>query len=482
MKKKYILITLVSALVIAGGAAGAGILHMQNATKAYDNIIYPGVAIEDLDLSGKTKDEAVKLITEKYGEPMSKKKININGTGKTYTIDYSKLNAKYNIEETVEEAFNYGKTNGIFERYKLIKSPVSKQFKLKSNYDSEPLKELIAGIQKETDKAPVNASLTMAGSGKFSITPEKLGAKLNTEKLERDIIDKIEQDFINHVTSDIEVQAPIDDIQATVTSEVLSKVNTKISSFSTSFSGSNANRISNIALATKSVSGKLLMPGENFSFNEVVGRRTAERGYKEAGVIINNQLESGIGGGICQVSTTLYNAVIRANINSTERQHHSLPSSYVGLGMDATVDYGNIDYKFTNTLQYPVFIEGYVGGNKVTFNIYSDKSLTNRTYDLVSETYDTIQPNIQYIDDANMYEGQTEIVKKAYVGYKVRVYKITYENGKMISKEKISDDTYKKIDGVIKRGTKKKPSEAEPTPAPASPAPSASPETTVTQQ
>lgn len=454
VKKKYIIITLVAAIFLVIGCTAARAYMINNTVKPYENLIFPGVSIEDVDISGKTKDEAVNLVQEKYGNEVLKKKININGGNRTYTIDYSKLNAKYNIEEAVNEALEYGKSHNLFQKYRLIKKPVEKSISLKFTYDDTAIKELISVIAKEIDKAPVNASIKMVNKGQFSITPEVAGAKLNVEKLEKDI----ENNINGSLTGDSEVNAEIDSVQASVTKDMLSHVNTKISSFTTSFASSSANRVTNISLATKAINGKLLMPGESFSFNEVVGERTTARGYKEAGVIINNQLDSGIGGGICQVSTTLYNAVMRANINYTERRHHSLASSYVAPGLDATVSYGSIDYKFKNTLDYPIYIEGYISGKSVTFSIYSDSTLAKKTYNLISEVYDTIKPEIKYIDDPNKYEGETEVVTKPSTGYKVRVYRTTYENGKLINKEKLYEETYKKVDGVTKKGTKKRPS------------------------
>ncbi|HCW04826.1 MAG TPA: hypothetical protein DGK91_10080 [Clostridium sp.] len=198
------------------------------------------------------------------------------------------------------------------------------------------------------------------------------------------------------------------------------------------------------------------MPGDTFSFNEVVGERTKARGYQEAGVIINNKIESGIGGGICQVSSTLYNAIIKSNINSTERFPHTLPSAYVDLGRDATVDWGNIDYKFTNTLDYPIYIEGYTKNKVLYFNVYSNKSLTNRRYDIVNDVYKTEKSTTKTIKDSSMPEGSKKIVQKAQTGYKVKVYLNTYdENNKLIKQELISDDYYRPIQGIVKVGTKK---------------------------
>jgi vancomycin resistance protein YoaR len=452
MRRKTAVATVTALFLVLVGIAGAGGGYMYKQIKDYSNAIYPEVVIEHIDFSGRTKEETEQMLKEKYGDIVLKKKISVKSSGKTYVINYLNLNARYNIEQVVNEAFSYGKNLGFLDKYKLIKSPVPTYLRLEFTYDIKPVKELIAGMQKELDKAPVNASITMPSSGSFTITPEKSGVKLNAEKLEANLSAVINGDL----GGDIEIEAPLDEVQPAVTAAMLSKVNTKVASFSTSFAGSSANRVENIRLATNSISGRLFLPGESFGFNDVVGKRTAERGYKEAPVIIDNKLESDLGGGICQVSTTLYNAVIRVNINATERHIHTLPSHYIGLGMDATVDYGNLDYKFKNTLEYPIFIEGYIDGNTIGFNIYSDGSLTAKTYDLVNEVYETLQPEIKYVDDPNMYEGQTETVQKASIGYKVKVFKRIYENGTLIGQEQVSNSIYKPVNGIVKRGIKKR--------------------------
>jgi vancomycin resistance protein YoaR len=166
-------------------------------------------------------------------------------------------------------------------------------------------------------------------------------------------------------------------------------------------------------------------------------------------------VDSGLGGGICQVSTTLYNAILRANIKSVERVHHTLPSHYVPLGMDATVDYGNLDYKFKNTLEYPLYIEADTSGGQVTFNIYSNESLSSIVTEVHSEVYQTIQPGVKYVDDPTLSVGQTQQVQAPSTGYKVKVTKKTTQNGSVISEDVVADDYYKPVDAVIKRGTKK---------------------------
>lgn len=452
MKKKMIAIGIVALILATGVSVAARVTYVYYNTKDYSNIIFPGVKIENVDLSRKTKEEARNLLNEKYEKVMLQKKINIKVSDKTYTIDYIKLNGNYNIDETVDNAFLFGKSFAMFDKYNIIKNPSIKEYKLKFTYDDKPLKDLIASISKDVDKSPVNAGIVMVNKGNFKVTSDVNGYKLNQDKLLKDVSTQVNGDITN---SNVDVVAEINPVTANITAATLSTINTLVSSFNTNYSTSSDNRATNIELATSAINGKWLMPGDTFSFNDVVGQRTAEKGYKDAPVIVGNKVDSDLGGGICQVSSTLYNAVARANINAAERTHHTLPSSYVELGMDATVDYGNIDYKFKNTLNYPIYIEGYTQNRIVYFNVYSNSSLTKATYELVNEVYAEQQPNTQYKDDPTLPEGQEEVEQEAYVGYKVKVYRKKFENGTFIGQDLISDDTYLPVDKIIRRGTKK---------------------------
>jgi len=453
MKKKAIIISIISVLVVTGGAVGGYYGYINNEVKKWENVIYPEVKVEDVNLAGKTKAEAKKLLKEKYGEAILKKKIDIKAPNKTYSIDYNKINARFNIDKTVEDAFNYGKDLGINEQYKTIHKQQGKQFKLVFDYDSKTVKDTITVMEKDINRKPENAKLVMSGAGTFTVSPDKKGAKLISDKLEKEILAQIN----GQLTSDSVIEAPIEELKAAITEDKLSSINARIATYSTDFSTSIPQRCNNIDLATKSINGTLLMPGDTFSFNGTVGERTAARGYQEAGVIIGNKVESGLGGGICQVSGTLYNAVLRANIKATERTHHTIPSSYVPKGCDATVDYGNIDYKFTNTLSYPIYIEGYAQNKNLCFNIYSSSSLTKKTYEVYNEIYQTIQPTVIEKQDPNMYEDEVpKIEQQPYPGYKVKVYRKTIENGAIVNTEVISDDFYKTINGITIKGAKKR--------------------------
>ena len=445
---KKLLITTTILAILAAGAIPVGYVYAS--CNNWQDIIYPRVYIEDINVSGKQLVEVEELIEKEYGMALLTKKIEIEVANKIYSLDYSELEAKYNIDEVTRAAFSYGKHGNILEKYKVIKGEEKKEFTLGFTYNSKPIDELLDMIEEESGKDPINAKITII-NGKINITPEVNGVKLQKDSLKESIIAEINGELSDE---SIKIKAPLAITKPEITVEKLSAISSPIVSFSTSFQTSTANRINNIDLATKSINGTLLMPGETFSFNEIVGERTRARGYKEAGVIIGDKIESGLGGGICQVSSTLYNAMLKAGIKVSERKNHTLPLGYIGKGLDATVDWGNIDLKFKNTLNTPIYIEGYTQDKNVYFNIYSSQELTNRSYEIVTDTYDTVQPSINYIDDANRLVGETIIVKHSSVGYKVNVYKKTYENGKLINTELISNDYYIPVSGETIRGTK----------------------------
>ncbi|MGK0464984.1 VanW family protein [Clostridium sp.] len=454
MKKKAIII--LGAIFLLGSAIFT--TYSYSKVKKWDSLILPSVKIENENLTGKTKAEAQKIIEDKYSSQIIKKKIDIVQGEKKYTLDYSKLDAKYNIDQAIEQATSYGSDMNLYQRYKAIKNPVEMQIELKFEYNDKivgkMIEEMVEKIAKNTNKKPVNATIKMVSSGKFNVTNDVIGKQLDSDKLKGEIKDKI-----NGVLSEdtISIEAPVNEMKPKITAATLKAIDKKISSFTTNYASSASGRATNINLSTKSINGTLLMPGDVFSFNGVVGKRTAKSGYQAAGIIIGDKLEQGLGGGICQTSSTLYNAILGTELMSVERVHHTFPSHYVPKGQDATVDYGNLDYKFKNTLKYPIFIEGYTSNRNVSFNIYSSSTLTNRTYKISTETLQTIQPKTEIVKDPTKYEGQKETVQKGYPGYKVKVTRKIYEKGKLIDTQVINNDTYRVIDGITKVGTKKKP-------------------------
>ena len=225
-----------------------------------------------------------------------------------------------------------------------------------------------------------------------------------------------------------------------------------LASYSTSYASSSSNRANNVALATSKINGIVLMPGETFSYNQTVGQRTLKAGFKEAGAYANGQVVSSVGGGICQVSSTLYNAVLRANLDIVDRSNHMFAVGYVPIGTDATVSWGAPDFKFKNSRTYPIKIVASTSGRKCYIRIFGLKE--NNEYDVEIQSYSTgsIPYKTTYITDNSLGAGKTKVIQNGSNGATSVTYRILKQNGKIVSKNLISKDTYQPHNKIIARG------------------------------
>ena len=238
-----------------------------------------------------------------------------------------------------------------------------------------------------------------------------------------------------------------------------------LASYSTTYSTGNYNRSTNISLAARSVNGYVLMPGETFSYNSTVGQRTAARGYKEAGVYLNGEVTTGLGGGICQVSSTLYNAILLANLEIVERSNHTFKPTYVPAGQDATVSWGSPDFKFKNNRNYPIRITATAGNGSVSFNIYGLKTSDDYEVKIISSEVGSIPFSTQYQETSSLPAGTQKITQAGSNGCKTQTYKILYKNGAEVSRTLINSDTYKPHNQVVSVGTGAVASETTETPS-----------------
>lgn len=239
-----------------------------------------------------------------------------------------------------------------------------------------------------------------------------------------------------------------------------------LGSCSTYVSGTSA-RVSNVALAAKKINGTILLPGETFSYNNVVGERTAERGFQKAPAYSNGESVQELGGGICQVSSTLYKATLLSNLKIVEHHNHSYVSSYIGIGMDATVSWGGPDYQFKNNTDYPIKIAAEYSGGQVTCKIYGAK-LDKKKVEMTAETLKVTSCDTVYQDDETLEKGTTEVVTSGHDGYVVQTYRNIYNGkGELISSEKEAYCVYRKQDRVVRVGMKEPeiPEEEPETPA-----------------
>lgn len=223
----------------------------------------------------------------------------------------------------------------------------------------------------------------------------------------------------------------------------------ELSTFFTQYDEKNKDRTTNLKIAASKIDGTILYPGEEFSYNKIVGARSIEAGYKEAKIYQNGKVVDGLGGGICQISSTLYNAVILANLDVSERFNHQFITSYVKPGRDATVAYGSKDLKFKNNRTYPIRIDVYVSNGMATVNIYGIKEKDEKQINIEVETLSILPYETKYITDSSLQSGEEKLKQRGTDGVIVNSYKITKENGNIISKELLSKDTYKPLERII---------------------------------
>ncbi|MFZ5965608.1 MAG: VanW family protein [Bacillota bacterium] len=414
--------------------------------------IYPGVTIENMDVGGLSTVDAQQKLQEYFrGED---KKIQLGYGDKLWDLTSEDIGYTFDYTKAVHEAYQVGREGSYFERIQKVISlyKVPYNIELLPLYDSNKVEKVLTEIERTVNKPAKDAVITRK-NGEFLITQEQVGLKLNVQETKKNILDKLQE---SRKEDEIIIDLTVEMESPKVTSESLSYIHDLLGVYMTKFSSSSVNRTNNIVLASRALNGKVLLPGEVFSFNEVVGPRSKERGYQDAPVIFQGELVDGLGGGVCQVSSTLYNAILLSNLEVKERSNHSIPSTYVPKGQDATVSYGVLDFKFANSNPYPIYLESYVKGSHLTVNIYGYK-IDNRVTKVLSVQDQMVPRTVEIKYDSNLLEGEERIEKEGRDGYRITTYKILYENGVEVGRERIAKDYYKPQKKVIIKGTKKKP-------------------------
>ena len=309
---------------------------------------------------------------------------------------------------------------------------------------------------------PANATLEVADDGSYTVTDSVQGIDFDVAEAQS-ILSAAQPG--ETVSVPLNRQAPAIDT-ATLKANLFKDV---LGEYTTSVSGT-ADRRSNVQLAAQKCSGTILLPGEVFAYNQVVGQRTEAAGFKKAGAYSNGETVQELGGGVCQDSSTLYCAALYANLEIVERHNHSYVSSYVPIGMDATVSWGGPDFQFRNNTDYPIKVVASYANSKVTFQIVGTKT-DDYSVKITTETISTTAPTVQEVPDDTLEAGTTQVADKGHTGYKVQSYRHVYDaSGNVVHEGKESLSSYKMTPKVIHVGTKVAETPAPDTPVTDTPA------------
>lgn len=425
------------------------ILFMFLVDKKYDNYIYKEVYVEGINLSKFDKSEAKVSIYKNFEKNIYNKNLTILINDEECNLSYEDLGVQFDVEKAINEAFNYGKDLNFVESFLLILFPKRLDIELDVTYNEKAVEGAIYQLESRFNIKPKNGEIFIDDSGKIQIEKEKNGLRLDGEKLKEDIIKNIDSTLQDEV---IILKGNLVSWFPKITKKDLEKINSNTSNFSTNYSNSSDPRKNNIKIATKAIDGTVLMPGEEFSFNKIVGPRTVEKGYEKAHVILGNNFIDDFGGGICQVSSTLYNAVLKLDLKISERTHHSMPISYIPLGRDATVNYGSSDLKFINNKKYPIYIKAIANNDNVEFKIYSNNELNKISIEIESKVEKVIKPKDEIKFSSSLKKGERKLEKSGKNGYLVNVYKVISEEGKEKKRVLLYQDQYKPINNIIIEG------------------------------
>lgn len=409
---------------------------------------YKGIYVEDINLVGLNKDQARDLIEDKLSETFGDAKLILKDKNNTWQVNLKDISFEFLEDETINKAYKIGRNGGIIQRLYSI-------FKLRFNnehiyaaysYDSEMLKTILEDIKAKIDKDERNAEV-LYNNGNVAIKNEEIGRFVD--------IDKSVKLIENHIVKrDLQgINLNVDEIVPRVISKEINVIRNVLATFSTSFNANDENRSYNIKLACEKINNCILYPGELFSMNKTLGPRTEENGYLEAPVIFKNELVKGTGGGVCQVTTTLYDAVLKSKLEVVERTHHSIPLGYVEPGQDATIAEDFIDFKFRNNRDYPICINSEVKSNKLNIRILGKKEASDENIvKLKSEILEVYTPDEEdIVIDDSVPDNEKVVIRQPVKGYKAALYRETYKsNGEMIERERISEDIYNPVKPQIK--------------------------------
>lgn len=510
-KKNKILIitfTVISILIIIMLLSSIfALLNMNN------NRIIKGITVYKINIENLTKEEAIEKIKEKVNNKIEKD-INIVYDEFSYSIKLSQIELNYKIEESVEEAYRIGRSNNIFvDNYAILKTKLKKEnIDLKYEFNEKLLAEIIEDISAKIPDAVVEPNYYIENE-KLYISKGTKGNTIEKEKLKEAILKVIEEDNDRDINLEVYEMEPnnidIDKIYDEVYTEpkdayytkdpfeifphvdginfdkeeakkileedkeeyeiplvittpeiTTNKIGTEafpdmLSTFSTRYDASNTPRTTNLKLAMQKLDGVVVNPGETFSYNKTLGKRTAEAGYKEAGGYAGGRVVQTLAGGICQISSTLYDAAVYANLDIVERHNHMFLAGYVGAGKDATVVYGAYDLKFKNTRKYPIMIKTSIGGGVAKISIFGIKEEVEYEVEISTKILSYTPYKVIYETDNSLASGIEKVSQSGMNGCKSITYKILKLNGAQVSSTVLSTDTYDPMNKIIKKGSEK---------------------------
>ncbi len=469
-------------------AIAAGLVFMAPFSAHAEEPIPGGVFVGSLSLEGLTEKEAEEKVAG-YVEEKLNQTITLEVNGTQVSANAEELGLSWGNKDAVDDALRGTEIKGnLVRRYMKKKdlevNPV--KIDLDMDVDQEKISAFVSEKCGAVVTEPQNAAITKQ-DGEFIITPEVVGTTVDIEATKNSLNEALNGEG----TDGIAIAATVTEKEPEITAEDLASIKDVLGTFSTDFSSSGASRSTNLAVGASKINGHVLMPGQVLSGYECMQPFTVENGYRTATAYENGRSVDSIGGGVCQISTTLYNASLLAELDIVQRQNHSMTIGYVKPSMDAAIAGTYKDLKISNPYDTPVYVEGYTSGKTLTFTIYGKETRpANRTIKFESQTLQRIDPGepVEQVDNTLM-PGQRVKVQSSHTGLRSQLYKCVYMDGELKERTLLNADTYNASKAIYRVGpaapavapVEETPAAPEPTQPAETPAAPAEPAPTETQ-
>ena len=420
---------------------------------AKEATVHEGVYAGSIDLSGMTESEVSQAISD-YVEGQKNAEVTLNyDSNNSATVKAGDLGLTWANTEIAGEAVRVAQGGNLIKRFKEL-TDLKKQnkiFNIEYAVDAAKVKNALSENCAVYDKKAVNATISPNSTGSFDIIDGSDGEELDIEASSSAISDFFKNSFNGENAS---IALAVNTVKPKGDADTLRKMTDVLGTYTTNYKSSSNDRAKNVATGCAHINGTIVYPGEQFSVYETVSPFTEENGYALAGSYLNGLVVESLGGGICQVSTTLYQAVLRAELQVDQRSNHSMVVNYVPHSADAAIAGTSKDFKFTNNLDNPIYIAGKTEGRDITFTIYGiDERPSNRTIEFESVDISTTEPvGDKVIGDSSQPAGYVH-TQAAHTGYTSEYWKIIKENGVEVSRNRVNKSTYKAVQRTITLGT-----------------------------
>lgn len=417
-------------------------------TSASDKVL-PGVEVLGVKLEGLNKDDGISRLGE-VEKNLRASRVVLRYQDQTWNLLLNEVDFNLKEEAVMDAAMKAGRSGSLlqrlrerkeFQKHGLALTPVFE-------YDREKLSRQVKELAKDIIVEPRDATFKVNSNDTVSVIAAEDGIDIDLAQLENDMNMSLGSGLKQEVNLTL---IPVAPPRSTEFVESMG-VDGLLSSYTTSFDPSKTSRSYNVSVAAQAFDELLIMPGHEVSFNDVVGPRSSEAGYKNAPVIVNNEFVDGLGGGVCQVSTTLYNAIILANLDIVERTSHSLPVSYVPIGRDATVVYDALDLRFRNNTDSYLYIKSYISGGQLTIKIFGNTKF-KRDVTVSSWITREIEPQVVYENDATLPKGEEVVKQEGSKGFLAAAERVVSHNGVVEKEERLPSSDYSPINKIIAVGT-----------------------------